>query len=131
LSTLVMPEGKVTSVELQWDLAEKATNALRAGGFQADVVVGDAQHGRYGDDPFDRIIATASTDHIPRTWFEQLMPKGLIVLPVRIASPGPWSSWLSHSRRSRTGSGLSVSSGAASCTCGRRTTVAARCGRLR
>lgn len=90
LSTLVMPGGKVTSVELQWDLAEKASGALSAGGFEVDVVVGDAQLGRFGDGQFDRIIATASTDHIPRAWFEQLRPEGLIVAPMRIAAPGPW-----------------------------------------
>lgn len=90
LSTLVTPGGRVTSVELQWDLAEKASHALSAGGFAVDVVVGDAQHGRYGADHFDRIIATASVDHIPRAWFEQLRPEGLIVAPIRIAAPGPW-----------------------------------------
>ncbi len=90
VSTLVMPGGRVTSVELQWDLAEKASRALSAGGFAVDVVVGDAQHGRYGGDQFDRIIATASVDHIPRAWFEQLRPEGLIVTPIRIAAPGPW-----------------------------------------
>ncbi|MGH9223738.1 MAG: methyltransferase domain-containing protein [Acidimicrobiales bacterium] len=90
LSLLVGRGGSVTSVDVQWDLADKAAKALREGGYGVDVLVGDAQHGRFGDGPYDRIILTASTDHVPRAWFDQLVPGGLIEMPLRLGPPGPY-----------------------------------------
>jgi len=90
LSLLVGPRGRVTSVDLQWDLADKATRALREGGYAVDVQVGDAQQARFGDRPYDRIILAASTDHVPRMWLDQLVPGGLIEMPLRLGPPGPY-----------------------------------------
>ena len=99
LSTLVGPGGHVTSVELQWDLADRAAKALRDGGYPVEVVVGDAQKGRFGDTPFDRIILTASTDHVAPVWFDQLVPGGLIEMPLRFGPPGPYHQMVLTFRR--------------------------------
>lgn len=80
----------VTSVELQSDVAAKAVAALRAGRYDVRVVVADARLGLYGETPFDRIILTASSPSIARSWFDQLAPGGLLVLPFRLAGMGPW-----------------------------------------
>ena len=99
LSTLVGPSGRVTSVELQWDLADKAARALREGGYPVEVLVGDAQHGRFGNAPYDRIILTASTDHVAPVWVEQLAGGGLIEMPLRLGPPGPYQQLVVTFRR--------------------------------
>ena len=90
LSKLVRPSGTVTSVEVEADLAETAESALLAGGYPVTVVVGDAHtvvnadHGAY-----DRIMLTASSDHLPKRWRDALVDGGLLELPLRLpASAG-------------------------------------------
>lgn len=90
LATLVGPKGSVTSVDVEMEVAEKAASALREGGYPVRVLVADAQLGLYGESPFDRILLTASSDHVARAWFEQLVPGGLIELPYRLGRSGAW-----------------------------------------
>ena len=84
LSTLA---GPVTSVELEPDLADAAAAALRSGGYSATVVTGDGREGWPEGAPYDRIILTASTDTVCRTWFDQLVPGGLLQLPLHLKGP--------------------------------------------
>jgi protein-L-isoaspartate(D-aspartate) O-methyltransferase len=82
---LVAPSGTVTSVELEADLAAAAESALRAGGYPVRVVVGDAHTVVDGErGPFDRIVLTASSDHVPRPWRDALVDGGLLELPLRL-----------------------------------------------
>ncbi len=90
LSTLVGPNGSVTSVEIDHDLATRAAAALRGGGYPVRVVVADGELGLHGERPFDRIILTASADRVAPPWFEQLAPSGLIELPLRSLGDAPW-----------------------------------------
>jgi protein-L-isoaspartate O-methyltransferase len=55
----------VASVELDPALADAARRALAELGLHPRVHVGDGAAGLAAAAPFDRIIATASTDHIP------------------------------------------------------------------
>lgn len=82
LATLVGPNGNVVSVELDENLARLARSRLRDGGHRARVVVGDGRDGWERGAPFDRIMATASTDEVPRPWFDQLVDGGLIEVPL-------------------------------------------------
>lgn len=84
LSTLVGSSGRVTSVELEADLADKARAALTDGGHAVDVVVGDGREGWPAAAPYDRIVATASTADVARAWLDQLAPDGLLQLPVHL-----------------------------------------------
>jgi protein-L-isoaspartate O-methyltransferase len=73
----------VTSIELDPALADAACAALASIGLSPTVYAGDGaaplpQAGR-----FDRIIATAATDHIPAAWINQLAPGGAIVADLR------------------------------------------------
>src|SRR5687767_14595700 len=61
LSTLVGDGGRVTSVDLEPDLAASATGALAAGGYGASVIAGDGREGWPAGAPYDRITVTAST----------------------------------------------------------------------
>jgi protein-L-isoaspartate O-methyltransferase len=73
----------VASVELDPALADSARCALADLGLHPTVVSGDGAAGLVVAAPFDRIIATASTDHIPPLWISQLVPGGVIVVDLR------------------------------------------------
>ncbi|MGH3800484.1 MAG: methyltransferase domain-containing protein, partial [Pseudonocardiaceae bacterium] len=73
----------VASVELDPALADAARRALAELGLHPRVHTGDGAAGLAAAAPFDRIIATASTDHIPPAWISQLAPGGAIVVDVR------------------------------------------------
>jgi protein-L-isoaspartate O-methyltransferase len=73
----------VASVELDPALADAARRALAELGLHPRVHVGDGAAGLAAAAPFDRIIATASADHIPPAWISQLSPTGAIVVDLR------------------------------------------------
>jgi protein-L-isoaspartate O-methyltransferase len=85
LATLVGPGGLVVSVELDDQVARSAQAALARGGYPVQVTTGDGRHGCAAQAPFDRIIVTASTDDVPRAWFDQLVVDGRLVLPLRLS----------------------------------------------
>jgi protein-L-isoaspartate(D-aspartate) O-methyltransferase len=73
----------VVSVELDPALADAARQALAVLGWSPVVHTGDGAAGLVTAAPFDRIIVTAATDHIPSAWISQLAPGGVIVVDVR------------------------------------------------
>ena len=73
----------VFSVELNPDLAENARAALASIGLHPTIIVGDGATASGLGEPFDRIIATASVDHIPPGWINQLRTDGVIVADLR------------------------------------------------
>ncbi|MGI8757688.1 MAG: protein-L-isoaspartate O-methyltransferase family protein [Acidimicrobiales bacterium] len=84
LTTLAGAGGHVTSVELDPELAAQAGDALRRGGHRVDVVQGDGRRGWLAGAPYDRIIVTASSPDVPPAWFDQLVPGGLVELPLHL-----------------------------------------------
>ena len=64
LSTIVGPRGRVVSVELDPDTARAARRALGDARFRVRVVAGDGRAGWAPGAPYDRIIATASSDEV-------------------------------------------------------------------
>lgn len=86
LRHLVGPDGRVTTIDVDPELARRARRALRRGGFSAKVVAGDGRHGFAEGAPYDRIIVTASADEIPNAWLDQLRPGGRLQLPLRLDS---------------------------------------------
>jgi protein-L-isoaspartate(D-aspartate) O-methyltransferase len=83
LKRLVGEDGSVTSIEVDARIARQARSHLAAGGHRARVVVGDGRAGWPGGAPFDSIIVTASSDFVPKTWRDQLVEGGRLVLPFR------------------------------------------------
>ncbi len=73
----------VVSVELNPHLADAARRALAGVGLSPAVHAGDGTAGLAAAAPFDRIIATAATDHIPPAWISQLAPGGIIIVDLR------------------------------------------------
>jgi protein-L-isoaspartate(D-aspartate) O-methyltransferase len=90
LSALTGAKGRVTSIELDPELATQARRSIRAAGQRATVVVGDGQRGWWTNAPYDRIIATASSLDVPRSFLQQLKQGGLLVLPLRLSDGVPF-----------------------------------------
>ncbi|MFN8450817.1 MAG: methyltransferase domain-containing protein [Anaerolineae bacterium] len=80
---LVGDEGKVTSIEIDAQVAEQArTNLQRAAMSQVFVVQGDGAVGYAPRASYDRIIVTAGIWDVPETWIRQMKPKSILVAPI-------------------------------------------------
>jgi protein-L-isoaspartate(D-aspartate) O-methyltransferase len=87
LAELVGEPGRVTTIEVDTELAEQARARLTGLGYTnvevvtADATVNLADLGRR----YDRIIATAAVQvgHLPYTWVEHTNPGGVILAPMR------------------------------------------------
>jgi methyltransferase of FxLD system len=88
LAQIVGPKGRVTSIEVDPELARRARHALREAGYRASVAVGDGREGHRSDAPYDRIIVTACADELSRAWREQLTEGGRLELPLRLDPDG-------------------------------------------
>jgi protein-L-isoaspartate(D-aspartate) O-methyltransferase len=86
LKGLVGPRGRVISVDIETSFVRRAKRALAAGGYSCRVVVGDGREGWARGAPYDRIIVTAASDHVPQAWRDQLVDGGLVQLPLRLTS---------------------------------------------
>ncbi len=84
LAHLTGPSGRVTSIDIDPDLARRARRSLRVVGTRATIIAGDGRQGHPPHAPYDRIIATAAADEIPRAWLEQLREGGRLELPLRL-----------------------------------------------
>ncbi|MFE0023260.1 methyltransferase domain-containing protein [Amycolatopsis sp. NPDC059021] len=75
------PDGRVVSVEVDGQVADKARAALAVTPYRVTVIEGDGTAGFAAGAPYDRVIATASVRRVPTTWIEQTVEGGVLVLP--------------------------------------------------
>jgi protein-L-isoaspartate(D-aspartate) O-methyltransferase len=93
LRELAGPDGSVTTIDIDQEIADRARTCLAAAGYHdvrvlcADGAFGAAEYG-----PFDRIIVTVGTWDIPPAWVEQLAEGGRLVVPLR--TKGLNRSWI-------------------------------------
>jgi protein-L-isoaspartate(D-aspartate) O-methyltransferase len=74
---------QVYTVEIIKPLAEKAAELLEDLGYrETEVKTGDGYYGWPEHAPYDRIIVTAASGHIPPPLIEQLAPGGRMIIPV-------------------------------------------------
>ncbi|MEU9030897.1 methyltransferase domain-containing protein [Streptomyces sp. NPDC048383] len=73
--------GRVTSIEVDGELAAAAQRRLTEAGFAVAVHTGDGNAGRPQAAPYDRLIATYAVDDVPWAWAEQTRPGGRLVIP--------------------------------------------------
>ena len=87
LAQIVGSNGKITAMEIIPELKEFGEknvakyNFIKKGTVQ--FICTDGSRGYKEGAPFNRILASAAGDEIPRAWKEQLKIKGRIVAPVR------------------------------------------------
>jgi protein-L-isoaspartate(D-aspartate) O-methyltransferase len=75
--------GEVDTIERIPELAERARASLQAAGYgRVRVHVGDGSRGLPERAPFDAIAVAAAAPELPRTLYEQLEPRGRLVVPV-------------------------------------------------
>jgi protein-L-isoaspartate(D-aspartate) O-methyltransferase len=74
---------EVHSVERIPELAERARERLAAAGYdRVKVHVGDGSLGLPQEAPFDAIVVAAAAPEVPMTLYDQLVPRGRLVVPV-------------------------------------------------
>ncbi|MGH3836151.1 MAG: methyltransferase, FxLD system [Pseudonocardiaceae bacterium] len=97
LRELVGPEGSVTTLDIDQEIADRARTCLATAGYRdVHVLCADGEFGAAEYGPFDRIIVTVGTRDIPPAWVEQLAEGGRLVVPLR--TKGLNRSWaLEHS----------------------------------
>ncbi|GGZ76872.1 methyltransferase, FxLD system [Streptomyces echinoruber] len=84
LAELVGPEGEVTTVDIDADVALHAREALNRTGYErVRVMERDGLRGAPEFGPYDRMIATVGIWDVPAPWWQQLADGGRLVLPLR------------------------------------------------
>jgi protein-L-isoaspartate(D-aspartate) O-methyltransferase len=84
LATLAGPTGEVTTIDINADVTAAVRHHLDNTGYDHVRVLtldgsdGAAEHGQY-----DRIVVTVGAWDIPQTWWDQLVPGGRLVVPLR------------------------------------------------
>lgn len=92
LAQLAGPQGQVTAVEIEPDLAERAEKLYTEHGHQVTVHRGDGLLGHPPHAPYDRILVGTTPPAIPDTWLRQLKPGGVLLSGVRFADlPGAYA----------------------------------------
>lgn len=77
--------GRVTTIEIDADLARRAERALHRAGFAGVLVVtGDGAAGYAPRANYDRILVTAGLWDLPAAWVRQLKHDGVLVAPVQV-----------------------------------------------
>jgi protein-L-isoaspartate(D-aspartate) O-methyltransferase len=80
--------GRVVTMDVDAEVADRARERLAAGGHAAEVVVGDGMSGWPAGAPYDRIVVTATPPHVPAAWRDQLRPDGLLEVPTPFGHDG-------------------------------------------
>jgi protein-L-isoaspartate(D-aspartate) O-methyltransferase len=84
LATLVGPDGRVSTIDIDPGISSQAAANLDRGGFaDVHVATGDAGLGIPEDAPYDRAIITIGSLDVPPAWFQQLKPDARLVVPLR------------------------------------------------
>ncbi len=86
IAELVGSAGKVTAVEIDGGLAEKACAALA---LWPQVTVRNADGSRGGFDPVDVIVVSAGATHPLQSWLDALNPGGRLLFPMTTTRDGP------------------------------------------
>jgi protein-L-isoaspartate(D-aspartate) O-methyltransferase len=84
LATLAGADGQITTIDINADVTANARGNLDDTGFHnVTVITRDGAEGAAEHGPYDRIIVTVGAWDIPRAWWDQLVPGGRLVIPLR------------------------------------------------
>jgi protein-L-isoaspartate(D-aspartate) O-methyltransferase len=85
MSAVVGPQGQVVSIDIDPELIERSRASLASAGYDCvTLLCADGGFGYPAGAPFDRIIVTAGAWDIAPAWLQQVVPGGLLVLPLSI-----------------------------------------------
>ena len=86
IAELIGPDGELTSVDIDPEVAERAERFLKATGYgdQVRIVVADAGAPLAVQGPLDFIIVTAGAWDVSPAWLQQLAEGGRLVVPLRM-----------------------------------------------
>jgi protein-L-isoaspartate(D-aspartate) O-methyltransferase len=85
MACLVGETGRVTTLDIDEDLAAGARECLAAAGFErVQVICADGGYGYEPGAPYDRIILTVGSEDIAPAWRDQLHPQGRLLLPLSL-----------------------------------------------
>ncbi|MFE6772655.1 methyltransferase domain-containing protein [Streptomyces fimicarius] len=73
--------GRVTTIEVDPELAATAAGRLEGAGADVHAVHGDGARGHERGGPYDRVIATCSVRSVPPAWIAQTRPGGVVLVP--------------------------------------------------
>lgn len=83
IAELVGEKGKVFSIEIMENLAERAREALKEAGYEGvEIIEGDGSFGYKKNAPYDRISVACGSPEIPQPLLSQLKLDGMILIPV-------------------------------------------------
>jgi protein-L-isoaspartate(D-aspartate) O-methyltransferase len=85
LAELVGPTGKVSAIEIDEPLMERAREAL-ASWPQVTVINGDGANVSFGES--DVVVASAGATHPLRSWLDSLSANGRLVFPMTVTNAG-------------------------------------------
>ena len=89
LGRLVAPGGRVTSLEIIPEVAQRAADNIRSLGISnVDVVAADGAEGYPDAAPYDRAIFTAGAFDLPRYFYDQLRDDGLLLVVIKTEGGG-------------------------------------------
>lgn len=80
---------RVTTVDVQPDVVERASAALATVPSTVDLRLGDGYEGWAAGAPYDRVIVTVGVAGVSPQWLDQLVPGGFVLAPVRHAGHHP------------------------------------------
>ncbi|KOV35427.1 methyltransferase [Streptomyces sp. XY431] len=80
---------RVTTIEVDAQVATAARTALARSGLHPEVVCADGGAGWPPGRPFDRIISTCAVNRVPTAWLDQMRPGGVLLTPW----DNPWIGW--------------------------------------
>jgi protein-L-isoaspartate(D-aspartate) O-methyltransferase len=85
MARIVGPTGRVTAVDIDEELVERAAGHLASAGVEGvELVAADGALGHPPGAPYDRIVLTVGSDDVRPEWVAQLAPGGRLLLPLAV-----------------------------------------------
>jgi len=84
IGQIIGPTGQVCSVEIIPEMADRASASIAELGItNVHVIAADGSSGYAAGGPYDRIVFTAGAYDLPRPFFEQIAPGGLLLMVIK------------------------------------------------
>lgn len=85
IKELVGPSGRVTTVDIDPDITDRASRFLEEAGYSGvNVALADAEFGVPEHAPYDRILVTVGAWDVPPAWVDELAESGRLIVPLQI-----------------------------------------------